>query len=183
MTENQKLNTDLKTLAILNHKQWNHWLEYQNSCSVYLENGDLILPSNKIERWRRQIKTAYYNLSEQEKNSDREIASKWIKDIRNILFFSQPVKQMISYLKKPENLELVAQLEHEDWSRWTEYILDHGVAQEDGSLLLNGYFVEELEECLKAEYEELDNEYKTLFVESAKVWVNKVLEETQEKTV
>lgn len=182
MTENQKLNTDLRTLAILNHKQWNHWLEYQNSCSTYLENGDLILPSDKIARWKRQIKTSYANLSEQEKNSDRAIASKWIQDINNILFFSEPVKQMVSYFKKPENLDLVAKLEHEDWSRWTEYILDQGIKQEDGSLLLKHYFVEELEEVLQANYEKLDNGYKSLFVESVKAWLTEI-EETQENNI
>jgi hypothetical protein len=56
-------------VAALEHEQWAHWTAYM------LDN---LTPEN-IERWRRQIKTPYSELSEKEKESDREWANKGIK--------------------------------------------------------------------------------------------------------
>jgi hypothetical protein len=51
-------------LAALEHNQWTHWTRYM------LDN---LTPEN-IERWRRQIATPYAELSEREKESDRQWA-------------------------------------------------------------------------------------------------------------
>jgi hypothetical protein len=40
--------------------------------------------SKNIERWKRQVKTPYRELSEKEKDSDREWAQKVISIIRGI---------------------------------------------------------------------------------------------------
>jgi hypothetical protein len=56
-------------LAELEHIQWAHWTEYM------LNN---LTPLN-IARWKKQIKTPYTQLSEKEKNSDREWADRVIK--------------------------------------------------------------------------------------------------------
>ena len=55
---------DVERLADLEHEQWAHWTRYM------LDN---LTPEN-TERWRRQIDTPYADLSEQEKESDREWA-------------------------------------------------------------------------------------------------------------
>jgi hypothetical protein len=52
----------LEKLAALEHEQWAHWTRYM------LDN---MTPEN-IARWRQQINTPYKNLTEQEKESDRE---------------------------------------------------------------------------------------------------------------
>ncbi len=59
-------------LAELEHKQWAHWTRYM------LAN---LTPEN-IERWQRQIETPYSELSEKEKNSDREWADKILSIIQ-----------------------------------------------------------------------------------------------------
>ncbi len=51
-------------LADLEHRQWAHWTRYM------LGN---LTPEN-IERWKRQTETPYNDLSEKEKDSDREWA-------------------------------------------------------------------------------------------------------------
>lgn len=56
-------------LAALEHEQWAHWTKYM------LDN---LTPEN-IERWRRQIETPYEQLTEAEKDSDREWADKVFK--------------------------------------------------------------------------------------------------------
>lgn len=59
----------IEKLAELEHIQWSHWTKYM------LEN---LTPEN-IERWKRQIETSYADLSEKEKESDREWARKVIE--------------------------------------------------------------------------------------------------------
>jgi len=58
-------------LAELEHIQWAHWTEYM------LDN---MTPEN-IDRWRNQIKTAYKDLSEKEKDSDRKWSDLVLKEI------------------------------------------------------------------------------------------------------
>lgn len=59
----------VEKLAALEHEQWAHWTRYM------LDN----LTEENIARWRQQIKTDYQDLSEKEKNSDREWAWKVIE--------------------------------------------------------------------------------------------------------
>lgn len=67
------MNSLREKLAAHEHEQWAHWTKYM------LDN---LTPSN-IERWKRQIETPYENLSEKEKNSDREWADKTLLLIAN----------------------------------------------------------------------------------------------------
>ena len=61
----------LEELSELEHKQWAHWTEYM------LNN----LTDEDIKRWKRQIETPYSELSEKEKDGDREWAEKVLKII------------------------------------------------------------------------------------------------------
>ncbi len=63
---------NLEKLANLEHQQWAHWTRYM------LDN----LTKGNIARWRKQIDTSYFKLTEKEKDSDREWALKVIKIIR-----------------------------------------------------------------------------------------------------
>ena len=58
----------IEKLSDLEHDQWSHWTKYM------LDN----LTDENIARWRRQIDTPYSELSEKEKESDREWARKVI---------------------------------------------------------------------------------------------------------
>jgi len=53
-------------LADLEHVQWAHWTKYM------LSN----MTSENVSRWERQCETAYQNLTEREKESDRQWADK-----------------------------------------------------------------------------------------------------------
>ena len=61
----------IERLAAHEHEQWAHWTRYM------LDN----LTEENIARWRRQIDTAYQDLSEQEKESDREWARKTVLNV------------------------------------------------------------------------------------------------------
>ena len=54
----------IERLAAHEHEQWAHWTRYM------LDN----LTEENIARWRQQIETDYQDLSESEKESDRQWA-------------------------------------------------------------------------------------------------------------
>ena len=61
-----------ESLAALEHEQWALWAQWQMDHSS---------PDN-VERWKRQIATPYAELSEREKDSDREWADKVLALLR-----------------------------------------------------------------------------------------------------
>jgi len=59
----------IEELADLEHEQWSHWTKYM------LDN----LTEENKKKWQKQIKTPYKDLTEKEKDSDREWAEKTLK--------------------------------------------------------------------------------------------------------
>lgn len=76
----------LEKLADLEHKQWAHWAKYMMT---------KIHDEDSFRRWERQIKTPYFKLSEEEKESDREWARKAIS-----LTLAECQKQKEDFVKK-----------------------------------------------------------------------------------
>ena len=66
-------------LAATQHDIWAHWMKYQFSVCIENEDGSLTIPAEKVERWKRQMNTPYFELTEKEKESDRHQADKVIK--------------------------------------------------------------------------------------------------------
>lgn len=64
----------LEALAALEHKRWSHWQRYLHSKCVPDGQGNLTIPAELVARWTTQMSTPYADLSEAEKNSDREQA-------------------------------------------------------------------------------------------------------------
>lgn len=67
-------------LADIEHQRWVDWQKHLHSkCdkkekeySGALDQYDLLIPSELVMQWTRQIKTDYKDLSEKEKDSDRD---------------------------------------------------------------------------------------------------------------
>ena len=71
---------DLKEqIADLVHRIWAGWWDYQDACSERTTTGSLVIPKNKVQRWDRQAKTDYNDLSEDERFSDIEIAEQYLE--------------------------------------------------------------------------------------------------------
>jgi len=64
-------------LAAIEHERWADWQKYvHEQCGSLMENfthtGALVIPKELVSRWNRQIETSYVDLSEEEKESDRD---------------------------------------------------------------------------------------------------------------
>lgn len=59
-------------LAVIEHERWAHWQRYMHSLCTRTDDGSLVIPARSVEHWERQIDTAYGDLTEAEKSSDRE---------------------------------------------------------------------------------------------------------------
>ena len=73
LTSKQKAEL-IEELADIEHKQWGHWTR----CFFVFYNAD------NRERWQQQSHTAYKNLSEEEKESDRVWARKVLQKIEEL---------------------------------------------------------------------------------------------------
>ncbi len=63
--------------AALAHEQWSGWMQCLFSKGEFLDkDGTWVMPSELVERWQRQMHTAYDDLPEDEKQSDRVEADK-----------------------------------------------------------------------------------------------------------
>jgi len=75
----QKKQEWIETVAAVQHEIWSHWMKYLFSQCPKLGVGVTFtryIPAVKVARWRRQMNTPYAELSEEEKNSDRDQAKK-----------------------------------------------------------------------------------------------------------
>ena len=72
----------IEKLADVQHKIWSYWMEYLFSICEERDDGCVVIPKDKVNRWKRQIKTSYDDLSESEKDSDINIAFKVLQVIQ-----------------------------------------------------------------------------------------------------
>lgn len=75
--------TLLETVAAIEHVRWSHWQRYVHDQCTTLDDGSLVIPPHLATRWARQMATPYPQLSESEKESDREQAGEYLTAIRN----------------------------------------------------------------------------------------------------
>ena len=76
----------IEELADLAHIVWAEWMRYmlsrRHGTASALEDPDVkhtILPADLVDRWSRQMTTPYADLPEEEKESDRAIARRYLQ--------------------------------------------------------------------------------------------------------
>ena len=72
----------IEKIADFMHMQWSHWQKYVHSKMTDLEKNGVDymgITYDDYLRWERQMETPYSQLSEKEKDSDREFARKLIE--------------------------------------------------------------------------------------------------------
>lgn len=72
-------------LAAIEHERWSHWQRYLHSKGVRQPDGSLLLSALLVARWEKQIETRYADLSDKEKDSDREHVRKYLPLIESAL--------------------------------------------------------------------------------------------------
>lgn len=68
----------IEQLAAIEHERWAHWQKYLHEKCQLNKDGSLVIPADLVERWETQIATSYSDLSDKEKNSDREQVYKYL---------------------------------------------------------------------------------------------------------
>lgn len=76
-----RLDEIIDGLANIEHERWAHWQRYMHSKCDQLPDGSLVIPHDLVTLWERQIATPYCELSEKEKESDREQVRKFLPTI------------------------------------------------------------------------------------------------------
>lgn len=66
----------LERMAEVSHDIWADWMRYLFEVSRLRADGSCLIPADKVSRWKRQMDTQYTDLSEQEQDTDREVARK-----------------------------------------------------------------------------------------------------------
>ena len=79
------LNNLVERLAAIEHERWAHWQTCVHSKATRMSDGSLVLPPELVTRWERQLGTAYADLGEEEKQSDREQIQRYLPLIRKSL--------------------------------------------------------------------------------------------------
>lgn len=62
----------IEQLADKEHASWARWMDYLFSKCSFASDGAAMIPSELAARWNRQMCTLYADISEQEKQSDRD---------------------------------------------------------------------------------------------------------------
>ena len=66
-----------EALAALAHQSWSGWMNHLFLCSFKPDkDGNVTIPGSFAADWNNQLRTQYCDLSEDEKESDREEADK-----------------------------------------------------------------------------------------------------------
>lgn len=52
---------------------WSKWMSYLFSICPEREDGTVVIPAEKVRRWKRQVETPFSELSESEKRSDQHV--------------------------------------------------------------------------------------------------------------
>ncbi|WP_163512217.1 hypothetical protein [Fodinicola acaciae] len=75
----------LERLAAIEHERWSHWQRYLHSQCERANDGSLIIPAELVERWTTQMNMSYAELSDQEKESDREQVQRYLPVVADAL--------------------------------------------------------------------------------------------------
>jgi hypothetical protein len=68
----------VEQLAAIEHERWAHWQRYVHDQCERQDDGSLVIPAELAARWQAQIETPYAQLSEREKDSDREQVRRYL---------------------------------------------------------------------------------------------------------
>lgn len=84
-TITNRLTQVIEELAGIEHRRWAHWQQYMHDQCIKQGDGSLVIPPHLVGHWQKQIATPYQQLSEAEKESDREQVQMYLPTIISAL--------------------------------------------------------------------------------------------------
>jgi hypothetical protein len=78
MNASEILGQLMEELAAIEREWWSHWQKYLHSKGLPQPDGSLLLPPDLVRKWEKQFSTAYGQLSEEEKQSDRDQVARYL---------------------------------------------------------------------------------------------------------
>jgi hypothetical protein len=84
------LATAREPLAAYAHRAWAGWMRYLFEKSAPQSDGCVLIPPQLVARWRRQVETAYDDLPDPERESDRKEADEMLGICRAALVGQPP---------------------------------------------------------------------------------------------
>jgi hypothetical protein len=75
----------LEAIAAVEHERWSHWQKFLHSKCTQNSDGSLTIPAGEAAKWTRQMQTMYADLTEAEKESDREQAREYLAVLQRML--------------------------------------------------------------------------------------------------
>ncbi len=79
------LESILEELAAIEHERWSTWQAHLHSQGARQPDGSLLLPSELVTRWERQMQTPYESLTDAEKQSDRDQVRRYLPTIQSVI--------------------------------------------------------------------------------------------------
>jgi len=68
----------LEQLAAIEHERWAHWQRFMHGKGERKPDGSLVLPADLVAQWERLIETPYAQLTDKERESDREQVRRYL---------------------------------------------------------------------------------------------------------
>ena len=68
-------------IADKTHQVWSDWMKYLFEKCEMNEDGTATIPKWAVDGWTRQMNTKYEDLTESEKQSDRDVFQKYYGDL------------------------------------------------------------------------------------------------------
>jgi hypothetical protein len=68
----------LEELASIEHERWSHWQRYMHEKASRNSDGSLTISADLVARWERLISTPYAQLTDEERESDREQVRRYL---------------------------------------------------------------------------------------------------------
>jgi hypothetical protein len=75
----------VERLAAIEHERWSDWQRHVHELAERRSDGSIVLSHELVQRWDAQIVAAYSDLSENEKDSDREQVRRYLPVIVDAL--------------------------------------------------------------------------------------------------
>jgi len=75
----------VEELAAIEHERWSHWQRYLHDQCEQGADGSLTIPPHLVRRWATQMTTPHAELSEAEKDSERDQVERYLPIIERAL--------------------------------------------------------------------------------------------------